>query len=222
MNRKEYLKLLRKEKEEGRKEGEKYRSNLKGNKPFNTLDFKHERTRFLYLRKSAYFSVKKFAEGKGFKLNKAIFEESFQDSFIQHLENKNKGLNWLKSIPTSDGKGLPLQAILNKNARQFYMKAISKQGDSLESLLEAITEGKENINTIAFYQFKQHNTAIENYLFFDSLKSELPELTYRLARLYLAGYNGIEASKLLKVHEKTVRKHTKKLKSFLAFGIAHF
>ncbi len=182
----------------------------------NVKDFKQ-------YRKKAYFSCKKYTEGKGYRFDEHLFEDSFQDSCIKYLTNRTYCDDWLKS-KGREGEPLPLSAILNRMTREYYFSTSNARwlnNDSVEGLLDAIEGSDTSVSTkasSAYYRLSYHEKRLTETLLDESLKELLSEKQYNTARAIIEGYRPAEIARAEQVNKSTISRRIEAIKAVFSSG----
>ena len=166
---------------------------------------------YVEARKKAYYSTKKYVEGKGFKLDKHLFEDCFQEALLHLWENQKEIME--KSIK----KGFPIDSFITRKTRQKYIdyvRKFSQREDNIPSFLPEDMEGDRK-NLSVTYQLNNYPSPEQQYIQKEEDKEFFSKLTprqYKISKSIVAGYNQKEITKMLQVNRSTIYRELQGLK----------
>ena len=201
-----------------------YRLKGKNNTKKHNLFYENEALKFKSWRKSSYFAVQKYCYANGFRFDKGLFEDSFQEALIHHMTYKQAGVMWCKQ------KGLPITAILNKYSKQKYIEQANwLNNDSIDTITDEVIAGTNTAPTEAFYNLRQYDNYHENISFYETINEVLTAKQISIVKLILKGYTNKEETnpqytaiaKQIGVSKQAVYKHTDRIKAMLSAGVLH-
>lgn len=170
-------------------------------------DFTQEE--YTTVTRKACGSIRRNVEGKGYKYNSNIGEEAVQEALLNIWRNEKKAREWVEA------HNLPLQAVINRKARQCYVDIIRRH-EKYVNLTDNWQQGHESDRT-QLHGLPDVN--LSDIDFHVTLKQVLDADTYIVAQECLNGYTVREIAKRYHTTRSDVQRRRDTVKRFLIAGI---
>lgn len=195
-----------------------FRVNLKGNKPYQKIDWYNETVKFKALRLSAYYSVKRYCINFGIRFDFQLFEDSFQESILEYYQYYVQ-----MNLPVKKSeKNYLLKGVLNKLCRKHYGRERRwLNNNSLEQLLEEadkIITGKEIEKTEINYRIAYSDKGLLDTEFKLSCKKLFNETEQKIVAGLIGGYKKKEIARYHKLNVDTITDACKRVQLAIISG----
>jgi len=191
-----------------------FRVNLKGNKPYQKIDWYSETVKFKALRLSAYYSVKRYCINFSIRFDFQLFEDSFQSAMLEYYEQADR-------VKKSE-KSYLLKGVLNKLCRKYYGRERRwLNNNSIEQILDEadkIITGEEIEKTEINYRIAYSDKGLLDTEFKLSCKKLFNETEQKIVAGLIAGYKKKEIAKYNKLHVNTITNNIERIKLAIMSG----